>query len=438
MERIDKKIIVSGFSLLGIAAIGTGIAHADVAQQVVDKAVESVTEPSNLSTQKTALSKSPLKIAKNKVTQVSDSKREQIIKSAVNSKTYAVKSGDSLWSIANHHNVNVEELVLANNGSDLISVGQKITLPSQTPTTSVESEKTDSSPVTVDTEKSTAAETALEPKTDVSVDDSLNSQVGNEPAVVQAPTDSSSASENITSSDVTVVSQASAPSVSSVSSQVDTSLTQTSSNQVSETLPDMATSKNTNDTTASSVVQTASQKSDIADQGQNTVESVTAATDPETTTAHSVAEGSDKSLISQSESASNVQPVNKTQPKTDTNINGIVSLAKNLVIQDIPYEWGGTNTQGFDCSGFVSYVFQNAAGISLPHSSVVQESYVQQKAVTQAQPGDLLFWGTPGASYHVAIYIGGNQYVSAPDSGENVRIETISANFEPSFAGHVE
>ena len=81
------------------------------------------------------------------------------------------------------------------------------------------------------------------------------------------------------------------------------------------------------------------------------------------------------------------------------------------------------------------YVFQQAIGKTLPHSSVAQEGYVQKKAVADAKPGDLLFWGTPGASYHVAIYIGNQAYVTAPGPGETVRVETISSAFMPSFAG---
>lgn len=96
---------------------------------------------------------------------------------------------------------------------------------------------------------------------------------------------------------------------------------------------------------------------------------------------------------------------------------------------------GGADVSGFDCSGLVSYVFQQATGKSLPHSSVAQEGVVQQKAVRDAQPGDLLFWGNPGASYHVAIYIGNQSYVAAPEPGKTVRVEKISPAFMPSFAG---
>ncbi|MGL5887572.1 MAG: C40 family peptidase, partial [Leuconostoc suionicum] len=137
-------------------------------------------------------------------------------------------------------------------------------------------------------------------------------------------------------------------------------------------------------------------------------------------------------------SVSQIVSSNTTQ-STSGNSAAIIALAQQLVAQNIPYVWGGGSpSTGFDCSGLVSYVFKNAAGISLPHSSVEQEMYTQKKSVSQAQPGDLLFWGTPGASYHVAIYIGNNQYIAAPKPGLNVRVETISPNFLPSFAGSIK
>lgn len=126
-----------------------------------------------------------------------------------------------------------------------------------------------------------------------------------------------------------------------------------------------------------------------------------------------------------------------TTSSTNTNADAIVSLAKQLASKNIPYVWGGESLKGMDCSGLTDYVYQQAAGISLGHNTVTQESHVTKKAVSKAQPGDLLFWGNQGATHHVAIYIGNNQYVAAPQPGQNVEIQTISSAFMPSFAGQV-
>ncbi|GEP23235.1 C40 family peptidase [Lentilactobacillus diolivorans] len=122
---------------------------------------------------------------------------------------------------------------------------------------------------------------------------------------------------------------------------------------------------------------------------------------------------------------------------TSSKATAVINLAKQLAGQNIPYVWGGESLKGMDCSGLTDYVYQQAAGISLGHYTVTQESHVTKETVSNAQPGDLLFWGNQGASYHVAIYIGNNQYVAAPQPGQNVEIQTINSAFMPSFAGHV-
>lgn len=116
----------------------------------------------------------------------------------------------------------------------------------------------------------------------------------------------------------------------------------------------------------------------------------------------------------------------------------VVALAKQLSTQNIPYVWGGSSLSGMDCSGLVAYVYQHALGITLPHNTVAQEAYVSKHSVADAKPGDILFWGSTGATYHDAIYIGNNQYVAAPSTGKNVQVQTISSYFMPSFAGTVK
>jgi len=115
----------------------------------------------------------------------------------------------------------------------------------------------------------------------------------------------------------------------------------------------------------------------------------------------------------------------------------VVNLAKKLATMNIPYVWGGESLRGMDCSGLTDYVYAHAANRHLGHYTVTQESQVTTKPVSQAKPGDLLFWGAKGASHHVAIYIGNNQFVAAPQPGQNVDVETISSYFMPSFAGTV-
>lgn len=113
-----------------------------------------------------------------------------------------------------------------------------------------------------------------------------------------------------------------------------------------------------------------------------------------------------------------------------------VALAKQLANEGIPYVWGGTTTSGFDCSGLTQYVYAHA-GVTIGRTTTDQERYVDYESVSAAQPGDLLFWGSQGGSYHVAIYIGNGQYVSAPEPGQNVQVQSLNQYFYPSFAGRV-
>lgn len=118
--------------------------------------------------------------------------------------------------------------------------------------------------------------------------------------------------------------------------------------------------------------------------------------------------------------------------------SAVVNLAKQLASRHIPFIWAGASLSGMDCSGLVSYVYQHALNTTLPHNTVAQESHVIAKTVGQAQLGDLLFWGNHGSTYHVAIYIGNNQYIDAPKPGQSVGVRTISPYFMPAFAGTVK
>ncbi|MDE7188330.1 MAG: C40 family peptidase [Lachnospiraceae bacterium] len=91
-----------------------------------------------------------------------------------------------------------------------------------------------------------------------------------------------------------------------------------------------------------------------------------------------------------------------------------------------PYVWGGTSlTRGADCSGFVLSVFKKY-GVSLPHSSVAQSGLGTTIKVSEAQPGDLIFYGNGRSINHVAIYIGGGQVIHASNPTTGIRISNVS------------
>jgi cell wall-associated NlpC family hydrolase len=107
-----------------------------------------------------------------------------------------------------------------------------------------------------------------------------------------------------------------------------------------------------------------------------------------------------------------------------------------LSLRGAPYRNGGSDPQGFDCSGFTQYVFSQY-GLSLPRE--VREQYRVGKPVKAEDlaPGDILFFATtePGPS-HVAIAIGGDQFVHAPSSTGVVRVEYLGSSYwSPRYLG---
>jgi cell wall-associated NlpC family hydrolase len=99
---------------------------------------------------------------------------------------------------------------------------------------------------------------------------------------------------------------------------------------------------------------------------------------------------------------------------------GVVGVAMQYL--GTPYVWGGSSPGGFDCSGFVAYVYAQM-GVSLPHLAAAQYSYGTPVSQSDLQPGDLVFFDGLG---HVGIYIGGGQFIHSPHTGDVVKISSLS------------
>ena len=114
-------------------------------------------------------------------------------------------------------------------------------------------------------------------------------------------------------------------------------------------------------------------------------------------------------------------------------VEAVIARAQSQI--GTPYVWGGGDANGpttgvnggsvsgFDCSGLVLYAFA-AAGVALPHYTGYQYQRGTQIPASEAQRGDLLFWG-PGGNQHVAIYLGDGTMIEAPQSGQNVTIAPV-------------
>jgi len=113
----------------------------------------------------------------------------------------------------------------------------------------------------------------------------------------------------------------------------------------------------------------------------------------------------------------------RTEPDQVWNIRDkLVSLAENLA--GIPYKYGGYDIDGFDCSGFVSYVY-DCFGIELPHSAKTMSKLKEKVKLNEAKPADILVFKL-SRRWHAAIYLGDNMFIHAPHRKKNIRKEILS------------
>ena len=100
----------------------------------------------------------------------------------------------------------------------------------------------------------------------------------------------------------------------------------------------------------------------------------------------------------------------------------IVGIAQRYL--GVPYVWGGASPSGFDCSGLAMYCY-GQIGIGLSHGATDQQRASHPVSLNNLAPGDLVFFGGPGYSHHVGIYVGGGSMIDAPHSGAVVRYDSI-------------
>ena len=98
---------------------------------------------------------------------------------------------------------------------------------------------------------------------------------------------------------------------------------------------------------------------------------------------------------------------------------GVVGIAMQYL--GVPYVWGGASPSGFDCSGFIMYVYAQM-GVALPHHAASQYGYGTPVSRDQLEPGDLVFFDGLG---HAGIYIGGGNFIHAPHTGDVVKISSL-------------
>jgi cell wall-associated NlpC family hydrolase len=132
--------------------------------------------------------------------------------------------------------------------------------------------------------------------------------------------------------------------------------------------------------------------------------------------------GNDNRLTDMAPLASSAQSVSGSR------IQNLLQHAMALL--GTPYRWGGTGTDGFDCSGLVGYVFRSALGIELPRVSREMASSGQLVSDRASlSPGDLVFFGHRGRVSHVGIYVGEGRFLHAPRTGRDVTVSSLDDGY---------
>ncbi|MFD0897041.1 C40 family peptidase [Loigolactobacillus binensis] len=205
-----------------------------------------------------------------------------------------------------------------------------------------------------------------------------------------------------------------------------------SANAASAAAAKSAATASANAASTAAAKSAATASANAATASQATVQQTSTAATSQASTSNTAASSAQTTTANTSSSTSSSA---STSTSYGTGAQAAISAAESQI--GVAYVWGGeTAGVGFDCSGLTQWALAKA-GVSIGRVTTAQESAGTKVSISQLQAGDLVFWGSAGATYHVALYIGNNQYVNAPEPGETVKIATISSYFEPSFGVHI-
>ena len=352
----------------------------------------------------------------------------------------SVKGGDSLWTIAQAENTTVDKLRSLNG----LASDETLIYPGQTLKVSGAAQATSQPQTSADTQQASAQTQTQQSAQQTASSDQSQQEASTNAQTQQADTQQTSSaaasSEASQQQQVQVVVSANHTTHTVVSGESLWSIAQDygvtvdslrQSNNLGATLV-AGTTLTINDPTktpAQQQQQTQTTQAEASTQTQQASQSNNNAQQQQTQQ-----QAQPSSSGSQQQSAPAQQQASQT-PAASSSISGSAVAAYAQQFIGVPYVSGGKTPSGFDCSGFTHYVYAHF-GKEIGGWTVPQESAGTQISVSQAQVGDLLFWGARGNTYHVAIYLGGGQYIAAPEPGQSVKIGNISY-FQPSFAVHV-
>ncbi|TWT02449.1 LysM peptidoglycan-binding domain-containing protein [Planomicrobium sp. CPCC 101079] len=379
--------------------------------------------------------------------------------------SYTIKSGDSLWKIANDNNVSVSSLKQWNNlTSDIVYPNQKLTVSApESATSSTAASKSSATKSTASSSTyivksgDTLSKIALQYKTSVSTLQKANGISGSTIYVGQKLKVTGTASSVAATKPATTTSTsksstykvASGDTLSGIAKKAGVSVTQlmnwnnlsSSLIRVGQVLQIENSSSSNTSPAATAPASSVSAPSTSATGTYKVVSgdtlsgiahrhgvSVTQIMNWNNLTSSLIRVGQtlkiENSLVATQPSTTPVSaPV--TAPTNSSTVNTIISTATSL--QGIPYVWGGSTTRGFDCSGYIYYVY-NKAGISVPRTNTTGLD-ARSYDVSKPQVGDLVFFKNTyrqGIS-HVGIYMGNNKFIHA--GGDRVQITSLNDSY---------
>ncbi|WP_423465487.1 LysM peptidoglycan-binding domain-containing C40 family peptidase [Limosilactobacillus fermentum] len=315
--------------------------------------------------------------------------------------TITIQKGDTVWGYSQRYHVTMGDIVKANNlkNPNLIIAGKTIYIPTSGGS---------SASSTAATASSTATSTATSATSATSANSAPSSSVT-----------SSSASEVATNTSAT---SAVSSAVVSANSAADSSATSTTSA--------------TNVVSASSAVASADSAVSASSDSATSAVASSATTSSAASSASATSTANTTMVTVSATSASSASSSTTTTSTTTTSTSGVATysaaqaVARAESVIGTPYVYGGNTTSGFDCSGLVQWAY----GLSSTYRTTYQQQALgtHHYDVENAPAGAIVFFGSDSAPYHDGISLGNGIFIQAPDTGQTVKITSMSA-YTPSY-----
>lgn len=330
-----------------------------------------------------------------------------------NADSMTIKAGDTVWAYSQKYHVSVNKIAEANGLSnpDLIIAGKTINIPGvktgekvTTKTTTASASSAKSTSAATSTSQAASSTTSAAATSSSTTSASSTSQaVSSSSTAAQSSSTSTASASSVTSSasSSSVASQASSSSATSTSSASQSSASQSSASQASSA----STSTTATSTQSAAATSTSSQASSSAS---------TTSSSSTTTSATAYSASATSSSTS------------TTSSSTTGSASALIAAAETYL---------GTPYEQMDCSAFTQAAFAKM-GRTIGRTTYAQATLGTHVSFSSAQAGDLIFWGSDSAPYHVGIYLGNGKYIASPTEGETVSIKSTTY-YTPSFAIHM-